>query len=71
MSLMKQADCATCHARVPAQKNDPASFAEMLGYGMLVVGTCGFGIVIALPLAIWRGVQASHWHCTRCGARVP
>lgn len=69
MPLQSQKHCPQCGPTL-AVKNEPPGCSENIGMGALAVLTCGFGLVFAVPWAIYRGLQANHWHCQRCGRRV-
>lgn len=69
MTRQKQANCQRCGATL-AVKNDPLSFSENFAMGVLVVLTCGLGLVFVIPYAIFAGWKASKYHCQRCGGVV-
>ena len=65
----RQATCKRC-GKVLAVRNPQPGCSENFAMGLLVVCTLGVGLVIAIPWAVWRGIDASRYRCPTCGGRA-
>lgn len=69
MPMERQKTCPAC-GPVLARKVAVLTNGEIIGLGALSLFTCGLGLLIAIPYAIYRGIKAAGWHCPKCGSQI-
>ena len=69
VAQQRQADCKQCGTTL-AVKNSPPGCAEYLGMGVVTTITLGLGLIVVIPWAIYRGIQANEYRCQQCGGKV-
>ena len=69
MATERQQRCPQC-GPVLARTVDPMTPGEKLVWTIIVLFTCGVGLLAVIPYAIWRGSKSRGFRCTKCGAQT-